>query len=319
LTKAVKKYTNKLFILLVTILQENLLQGLGKLKKLPQEKLSAVIQLALFIYIAWLLAQITWQFFPKPQLNLLESNTSNTVNRSAVVADTSKITRLNLFGDYDAEPVIVETKVEEAPETTLNLKLTGVVPSSDKMLAAAIIEKSGSQDVYGIDEKIDGTRAVIKEIYADRIILEQSGRRETLMLEGQDYNAIVATTPASQPEEVEPDSSETAELTEDGKKALEEIRQEAFSDPGKIIDYLKVSPVKRDGELVGYRLYPGKDPKLFASVGLEAGDIATQINGYDLTNLSQAMQAMTELKEAQEASLIVERNGSVKQIFISLY
>ncbi|MCU4674395.1 type II secretion system protein GspC [Catenovulum sp. 2E275] len=300
-------------------MQDNLLQSLDKLKKLPQDKISSAIILLLLAYIAWLLAQITWQLFPKPDLNILQSNATNTVNSSVVAADTSKITGLNLFGDFNAEPVVVETQPEDAPETTLNLKLTGVVPSSDKLLAAAIIEKSGSQDVYGIDEKIDGTRAVIKEIYADRIILEQTGRRETLMLEGQDYSAIAVSEPIAPAAKVEPETTENAELTEEGKEVIEQIREEALSDPGKLVDYLKASPVKRDGELVGYRLFPGKDPKLFAAVGLEAGDIATEINGYDLTNLSQAMQAMNQLKEAQEASLIVERNGSVKQIYISLY
>lgn len=300
------------------ILQDNLLNSLEKLKKLPQSKISSILQLVLFIYIAWLLAQITWQLFPKPQLNILASSSANTVSQSAVSADTNKITGLNLFGDYHAEPIQVETQPEDAPETTLNLKLTGVVPSSEKSLAAAIIEKSGSQDVYGIDEKIDGTRAVIKEIFADRVILAQSGRRETLMLEGQDYDAIVSDAPSAA-ENVEPVNSDAPPLTNESKAALADLRQQAFQDPGTLIDYLKVSPVRRDGELVGYRLYPGKDPQLFKSVGLSAGDIAIEISGYDLTNLSQAMQAMNQLKDAQEASLLIERNGSIKQIYISLY
>lgn len=303
-------------------MQDNVLQSLEKLKKLPQSKLSALLQLILVIYIAWLIAELTWRLFPQPIINQISFESSSLAKRSSVITDTRKITNLNLFGDFNAEPTQAEAQPEDAPETTLNLKLTGVVPSSVKDLAAAIIEKSGSQDVYGIDEKIDGTRAVIREIFADRVIIEQSGRRETLMLEGQDYNAIVSSSPSNNAVDLQaaqPVDVDKTLISGDDKEALEQIREEAFQDPGKLIDYLKVSPVRRDSELVGYRLYPGKDPQLFKSVGLSAGDIAIEINGYDLTNLSQAMQAMAQLKEAEEASLLVERNGAIKQIYISLY
>ncbi|WP_143871203.1 type II secretion system protein GspC [Catenovulum sediminis] len=301
-------------------MQDKIHQGLELAKKLPQQSLSRALQVLLVIYIAWLCADLTWKFFPVPKPATLNIQSTSTASQSTVVADIRRITNLNLFGDYNAAPVI-QRQVEEAPQTTLNLKLTGVVPSSAPELAAAIIEKSGSQDVYSINEKIDGTRAVIREIYADRVILEQSGRRETLMLEGQDYSALAAPETESvgfdAPQIIE--ETEQAAITGEAKEAIEELREEAFSDPGKLVDYLKVSPVRREGELVGYRLYPGKDPQLFQSVGLNAGDIAIEINGYDLTNLSQAMQAMAQLKDAEEASIMVERDGSIRQIYISLY
>ena len=304
-------------------MQDKIHQGLELAKKLPQQKLSLMVSVLLLIYIAWLLANITWKLFPQPNAASINLRSASTVAANTVVADISRITKLNLFGDYSAAPVVQTRPVEDAPVTTLNLKLTGVVPSSEPALAAAIIEKSGSQDVYGIDEKIDGTRAVVREIYPDRIIIEQSNRRETLMLEGQEYSALAAEEPVVEEPEyvapVEPDETEQANISGEEKEALESLREDAFADPGKLVDYIKVSPVRRDGELVGYRLYPGKDPKLFQSVGLNAGDIAIEINGFDLTNLSQAMQAMAQLKDAQEASIMVERDGSVRQIFISLY
>ncbi|EWH11229.1 general secretion pathway protein C [Catenovulum agarivorans DS-2] len=304
-------------------MQDKIHQGLELAKKLPQQKFSLAVSLLLLIYIAWLLANITWKLFPQPNAAAINLRSASTAAANTVVADINRITNLNLFGDYSAAPVVQTRPVEDAPVTTLNLKLTGVVPSSDPELAAAIIEKSGSQDVYGLDEKIDGTRAVVREIYPDRIIIEQSSRRETLMLEGQEYSALAAESAQENNQTVEvavqPDTTDQANISGEDKEALENLREDAFADPGKLVDYIKVSPVRRQGELVGYRLYPGKDPKLFQSVGLNAGDIAIEINGYDLTNLSQAMQAMAQLKDAQEASIMVERDGSVRQIFISLY
>ncbi len=295
--------------------------GMAFFAKLPQQKISQVVQLLLLVYIAWLLAQLSWKLMPQPEIKAVTVSSAGTSSNGAVVADISKITSLNLFGDYNKKPEqIIEQKVEDAPETRLALKLTGVVPSTNPQRAAAIIEKSGRQDVYGIDEKIDGTRAIIREIYADRIILEQSGRRETLMLEGRDYNAIASEKPNTDntKQVVKPQPQKNV-VNGEAKKEIDNLREQAFKDPGKLVDYLKVSPVRRDNRLVGYRLYPGKKPEVFRSVGLKAGDIAVEINGYDLTNLSQAMQAMTQLKDAQEATIMVERDNALQQIFISLY
>ncbi|KMT64666.1 type II secretion system protein GspC [Catenovulum maritimum] len=306
-------------------MQEKLLHGLQFLQKLPQHKLSLLTQVILGVYITWLFAQMTWQLFPQPVQNSISQSMPAQANQADKQIDVSKISRLNLFGNYNAAPKPIERlpEPENAPQTKLNLKLTGVVPSSEPARAAAIIEKSGSQDVYGINEKIDGTRAVIKEIFADRVILEQSGRRETLMLEGRDYKAEAAGSSYASSNKSTATKEQVSEqkqvIKEEDRAAIEQLRKDAFSDPGKLIDYIKVNPLRKNGELIGYRLYPGKDAKLFSSVGLKAGDVAIEINGYDLTNLSQALQAMTELKSAQEASLMVDRNGSVTQIFFSLY
>ena len=51
-----------------------------------------------------------------------------------------------------------------------------------------------------------------------------------------------------------------------------------------------------DGELIGYRLSPGKEPELFKQMGLQNNDLAVAINGYQLTDLKQAMAAINELR-----------------------
>ncbi|MDN3684057.1 hypothetical protein QW180_09280 [Vibrio sinaloensis] len=41
--------------------------------------------------------------------------------------------------------------------------------------------------------------------------------------------------------------------------------------PNKFFQYVRMSQVKRDGDVMGYRLTPGKDKALFDSVGLKSG------------------------------------------------
>lgn len=294
-------------------------QGLQVLQKIPQQKASYVLQWTLVIYIAWALSQLTWLLFaPQPtnvaippvQMNQKSNGQSgNSVNINAV-------SRLNLFGDFNAEPVVQE-QPEIAPVTTLNLKLTGVVASSDINLAAAIIESSGKQETYGIDEKITNTRAVVREIYADRVILEQGGRRETLMLEGQEYTTI-SSGPAKKKAPLKPSESKKHKLDKETSDTIEQFRDEFASNPGKLSEYIKVSPVREDGQLKGYRVRPGKNVKLFKAFGLKSGDIAVEIDGFDLTDISQAMQAMQMLRSATEATLLLQRGEEVIQIFFSL-
>ena len=52
--------------------------------------------------------------------------------------------------------------------------------------------------------------------------------------------------------------------------------------------------------------------------GVEFGDIAVEVNGFDLTDFSQAVQAMQELRSASEATVLVNRNGEIVEILMSL-
>ena len=78
-------------------------------------------------------------------------------------------------------------EIEDAPQTRLNLTLTGVVASSNRENAAAIIEHQSSQETYGIGDLITGTRATLEQVHNDRVLIKQSGRLETLMLDGFEY------------------------------------------------------------------------------------------------------------------------------------
>jgi len=73
-----------------------------------------------------------------------------------------------------------------------------------------------------------------------------------------------------------------------------------------------------DGELIGYRLSPGKEPELFKQMGLQNNDLAVAINGYQLTDLKQAMAAMNELRNSTDATITIERDGEQIDVLFSL-
>jgi general secretion pathway protein C len=65
-------------------------------------------------------------------------------------------------------------------------------------------------------------------------------------------------------------------------------------------------------------LLPGKNADFFQNSGLKSGDIAIQMNGYDLTVPSEAAQALAALKQDKEVSLLIDRNGELNEILFSI-
>ena len=64
------------------------------------------------------------------------------------------------------------------------------------------------------------------------------------------------------------------------------------------------------GEQVGYRVYPGRDRRQFAALGLQPGDIIKDIDGQSLTDPSQAMQIFQSLGTAEQVTVTIERGGA---------
>ena len=99
---------------------------------------------------------------------------------------------------------------------------------------------------------------------------------------------------------------------------LANSRAELLADPSKITDFIAISPVQKDGEVAGYRLNPGKDAALFKQAGFQPSDLAKSINGFDLTDMGQALEVMAQLPELTEMSVMVEREGQLVEIMFSL-
>ena len=274
----------------------------------------------LAVFLLSYAAELTWRLWPQPYSSSSLENIS--ISQSVSPEDSNSrlnladIKRLNLFGDFDAAPM-EETKATDAPVTRLNLTLTGVVASSVKDQGAAIIENRNQQQTYGIGEKIEGTSVSLKEVYADRVIIKNGSSNETLMLDGVDYNkntSELSQTPEMSIQSSNQDLDLRQTLSSDAIQASRELQDQ----PASFIDYIAVSPHRPNGELVGYRVSPGKKPTLFKAAGLKSGDVITDINGLDLTDMQQALEAMNMLKELQSLQMSVQREDELITIYLDL-
>lgn len=301
-----------------------------RLQQLPLSALTKLIQVILVLLAALLLARLTWQILPQPQTTTLTLTSSSTVvstKPTAVVL--TELTRHALFGNLVAETVAAApaAAVTEAPKTQLNVKLTGLVAVPGRPDAgSAIIEHRGAEATYAVGDTLDGTRAKLHQVLEDRVLLEQNGRFETLMLDGVEFTRIAQANAglgqSDNPGDVvaveEPivlaESIASGVINPD----VQARRDEILAEPMKFFDYVRVSPVQRDGQLVGYRLMPGKDAAVFAQMGLQQNDLAIEINGIPLNDMQQAMRVINDLREATEATLKIERDGEIRDILFSL-
>jgi general secretion pathway protein C len=100
---------------------------------------------------------------------------------SAAQVLAQQIANWHLFGH--PQSLAVTSAPTVAPETKLNLVLSGVIASPRQEDAVAIIAAgaSAAEKSYGIGDSLPGS-ARLKEIYGDRVIIEYRGRVETLSL-----------------------------------------------------------------------------------------------------------------------------------------
>lgn len=285
--------------------------------RLPQQRLNLWLTGVLVLMFCWLLAKLSWQMLPTPHAEPI----SVEIAASAPGApDLKALLAASLFGKAteksEAAPVSVPSS---APKTTLNVKLTGVVSVSGKPdQGSAVIESQGTEQTYGVDDKIEGTGATLSQVFEDRVLLKVSSRFETLMLDGIEYQQMAAQNGGLQEVGYQPQPEPMMDGPQPAIEELADVRKEMMSEPMKFFDYIRASPQYRNGQLYGYRVMPGKDPELFERMGLKANDVAVEINGTALNDMQQAMMVMNELREATQASIKVERDGQTRDIVFSL-
>lgn len=282
------------------------LSAVGADKRLP-----LLAMLLLIALLAQSLAQLTWQVLPSqplPPLQMPRSAPQPSAGQSHKT-DISRIAQWHLFGEIQKAAPVPVVQVTEAPDTKLNLKLRGLLASSDPVAARAIIaDGRGKEEAYKIGQKLPGN-AVLREIYADRVILEYRGRLEALRLPKDAVaNALVSTSSVNTSRRR---NRVTQAGTADNAALLRQYRDALINRPQTLMNLVSATPVtdKATGKLKGYRIRPGKDRRLLGRFGLKSGDVVTTVNGVALNNPIKALEIMRDLSTASSVTLDVERNG----------
>lgn len=244
-------------------------------------------------------------------------------------ADAAVISSWHLFGQTEASQPVAAAPAP-APATPLNLRLVGVFfmeRGGDRALAL-IADGSGPERGYRIGESLPGG-ARLQRIQRDHVVVSRAGREEVLKLpklgEANLPSAPVMAPPMMPPGAPEPTAEPTFEPTSsrqspliDASAVAERLRGEAMARPQALEDIAFASPYLQNGQFIGFRLRPGRDRQIFQQLGLNGGDVITEINGNRLNSPAQGLTLLHEVLSADQLSVRVLRNGAEIPLTFSL-
>lgn len=206
----------------------------------------------------------------------------------------------NIFDPDSIGKTKADNAVQSAEE--LGWTLLGVVVAEPAEYSTALLKRDKRRRAYPVvvGDRIDGM--VITEILADRVALEgDDGQRFVLEL---------------------PDFDEGRRQRSRGSRGsdggVRKLSKHHYEVEGRMIDQVLESPrglrklgraraYKRNGKVVGYRLYRIRRGSLGRKIGLRSGDIVTKVNGRPIRTTQDAIALYEDLQNARRLEIDVQR------------
>jgi general secretion pathway protein C len=308
------------------------------LARVPLVVWQRLVLALLVVWLAYVLSQAIWIVIPKPAIPAAKIDLASTPSSSLTAASTSdksnvdidQLKKLTPFGNPAAQVKAPENQAsnieQEAADTQLNLILRGLVYSSDEKVARAVIASSDKQEVYAVGDPIPMSNNVtVAKILADRVIINNNGKFESLWLFKDDPNAprIRSRYPSNpsidnQTADVQPPVYYDQQNTQNYSVPTP-VEQSNLAQMGNTLsDVVAMSIHRENGQIVGYKIRPGRNADMFNSLGLQADDVVTAVNGMPLNNPGKIMEIYRSMGSATSANLQIMRNGSTVNLDISL-
>lgn len=258
------------------------------------------------------------------------------IGRSSVAAapvDIDRMVAWHLFGEAGVTaPLVSEPDTtaqasalagieDGAQQTRLQVKLTGIVASSEDGLGHAIIEYQNQQAVYAVEDKLPVPGQVrLAKVMPQQVVLDNSGTYELLVLfEESSLGSSTPATPAAPSATPPPASEQVEKRTDSATTSLaQSYRERLYQNPQSLAEVVNVSAVREGAALLGYRVNPGKDQEQFAQLGFQAGDLVTSVNGVSLDNPANTMVLYNSLRDAGEVIFELQREGQPLTLSVNL-
>ena len=211
-----------------------------------------------------------------------------------------------------------------AQETRLALKLTGIVASTEDGLGTVMIEARGEEATFSVGDRLPVSGNVsLAKVMRQQVVIDNAGQYELLTLFDEGALSGVAVS-AARPEPI--DTVEETEVTErqervDNRESVaiaKDLRARLYTDPQSLAAAIAAAPVQKDGQLQGYRVMPGSQPRQFTALGLKSGDIVTAVNGLPLSDPANAISLYRVMREATEVNLDILRGDETVSLTVSL-
>jgi general secretion pathway protein C len=299
--------------------------------------------LALVFAAAWLAAKtvntlVGVAIRPRPHVEL--SQVSGPPPRPTLPASLDVAALYRLIGQ-EAPRAPEEGEAAAAPAAPRNCDDAGAAPAKSdlrmQLVAGVIAERPrfslatiadlGTREthVLGVGDRLGAVQLLgLERVRDDRdatgngfkvvAIVCNDGTKEYLDFEGADGGAPVASAnlgyaPVPGPQR--------------GGKALEGVRQlgdnryeiernvidSTLSNLSAIATQARIVPSFKNGVANGFKLFSIQPGSLYASIGIENGDVVQRVNGYEMNSPEKALELYQRLRESSHVTIELERGG----------
>ena len=302
-------------------------------------RLRRLLVLLFTIWAVIALSQVIWALLPDAGTALpADAVVINPVDVAAPVSggrsvDVPRVQGWHLFGEAGAAPPASATAAPEqaaaastrdgiekgARETRLALKLRGVVASSEDGLGYAIIEHNAQQDIYAVEDTLPlPGQVTLAKVMPAQVVLDNGGTYELLELF---EDSTLDTQFMQRPAQAAPaPASPAVEAVADGSASdvAKAYRARLYDNPQSLAEVVTVSAVRENGELLGYRIAPGREREQFEQLGFRPGDLVTSVNGISLNDPANALRLYQTMRTATEAVFDLKRDNQPLTVSVSL-
>jgi len=300
---------------MVTMAKGGLSFLLFNFRKILNHRITVLcITAVLAFFVLWQAGSLVWKLW------LLNDESPPPI---ALIPLSPKNTELESLQNLLRYPLIQSASIPttqgaasiDAPKTSLKLKLVGLMYSTDKSQARAIIEtpEDGARS-FATRERV-ADNAEIYSIEPDRVILMHAGLQEALMLDPEQKHSSNQTDTGNQPLN---DPNKNRAPTESQAVSREQLAN-APKNMTELMRDFSATPVMEKGELLGFRLKALRKPEIMKEWGVDPNDVITAVNGIPLNAPGRIMVLYDKLKKQREFEITLNNDGNSRTITVDLY
>lgn len=255
-----------------------------------------------------------------------------------VILDRNLFNRDGTLGDTELEATkpseVLPEQTDKILKSKLPLELSGVIYGGKPSVGLALIENKSKKRIasYLVGDEVDAG-AILKEVYEERVVLNNRGRLEYLPLERKKlvrssrdrkkHKAPEPSQPAISPLATGPvaDSFKEEGFERSGGdiKISTAYREDLLgAKMSKVLSDAKAIPNMVGGELQGFKLTKIREDSIYQKAGFQSGDIIHDINGIPLRDAAGAIRLLQSLRNETEIEVRVQRGGDYFNMTIAV-
>ena len=229
---------------------------------------AAVIGLYFVTRLFWLLAPAP---APDPMVTLLPTVQAPPAPAAATDADAliRSLRKLHVFGQAGKKKAVVKKPAPPTPKALkpLDLKLTGIVYSSDPDLARAMINHKKDNGNFQIGDFLPGGQGVLEIIETNHVEIRRGEQLDKLYLYGKPPTEEADGTA----------EKDATQLTVDDRRKMGRVTriaktyyQRFLSDPGSLAQLVRFKLITdKKGNISGYRIEALSNVRDFGTLGFQ--------------------------------------------------